>query len=658
MQLSNLTLPLDLPAAPAAAPAILPLVPGPAPSPEGASEAFGDLLVSAETATAPAGPAACAPAASCNTVLGDDALATDVLPGEPLSVSSSPRRPQVSPEQEQAAAEAAAAWLGLLGLAPASTPPAPFSPEALVTAAPLGTEEAPAAETPAASDVVTSAPTTATNLPLTPPPAAPASGAAASPIATTVVGPQTATEPTAAGTFVPPNPPGSPSRATAAKTTSGKPAAPTESFEPVAATIPAAVPDPLPAADAQALAVATNSAQPPAAAAVAATPLPDDQRVRLRPALPQNPGFTSRETGDVTSVVDAPAQASTLERIDAAPPLSTFAADDAPVSDLRALPPTPRAAVAPAPATPAPATDELPASEVLEAISVETGPASPEPLRRGKAAPASGNANTPAGLRVSSASPMSTAQPVAKFAAPRAAGDERAEIAAKPAEKNLLTAKQQIVADTSETLGINVAKPESLMPAPAFSAHPLLSEVVRATAPAATADFNAFSSGNPSPETEVAQAARRSVESAIEVARHFATGDKRAVTLQFSVSGVDLGVRVELRGDAVHTIFRTDSPELRAALAQQWQTVTGTPGADRASRLAEPVFTSNQSSSQSGADSGTADHRESPARHQQLLADAGFAPRVMTRSKSPLVAPPTAARATTVSAPGRLHTFA
>jgi hypothetical protein len=65
--------------------------------------------------------------------------------------------------------------------------------------------------------------------------------------------------------------------------------------------------------------------------------------------------------------------------------------------------------------------------------------------------------------------------------------------------------------------------------------------------------------------------------------------------LQFSVGGTDLNVRVEMRADEVRATFRTDSPELRSALAHEWQAAGNPVAGERSFRLAPPVFTSNQS---------------------------------------------------------------
>ena len=74
-----------------------------------------------------------------------------------------------------------------------------------------------------------------------------------------------------------------------------------------------------------------------------------------------------------------------------------------------------------------------------------------------------------------------------------------------------------------------------------------------------------------------------------------------SVQLRLKFGGEDLSVRVELRGGEVHTDFRTDSAELRAALNREWQTVAGQ-SSDALRRFVEPVFSP---SSSNGGDSSS-----------------------------------------------------
>lgn len=105
-----------------------------------------------------------------------------------------------------------------------------------------------------------------------------------------------------------------------------------------------------------------------------------------------------------------------------------------------------------------------------------------------------------------------------------------------------------------------------------------------------------------SPEVDVSQAqlpepvalvntAERAVEAVLDVAHRVASRHQNSVNLQFSVGGNELDVRVEMRDGEVRTTFKTDSADLRAALATEWQAVAAQPNPDRPVRLADPVFT-------------------------------------------------------------------
>ena len=165
------------------------------------------------------------------------------------------------------------------------------------------------------------------------------------------------------------------------------------------------------------------------------------------------------------------------------------------------------------------------------------------------------------------------------------------------------------------------------------------------------------------PASEVASAARHAVDSAMAIADHFTTGGQRAVSLQFSVSGVDLAVRVELRGDSVHTTFRTDSPELRTALAHEWQSVVAAQPGEGAQRLADPVFAAaSKSDSLMQADSGGAQQREPGAREPRSFAEEfpGWrtAPRSNAAGGEAPAAVPLPSRLAPAALAGRLHAFA
>jgi hypothetical protein len=93
-----------------------------------------------------------------------------------------------------------------------------------------------------------------------------------------------------------------------------------------------------------------------------------------------------------------------------------------------------------------------------------------------------------------------------------------------------------------------------------------------------------------------------------------------SVQLRLKFGGEDLSVRVELRDGAVHTDFRTDSPELREALAKEWQAVAASaPG--HLQHFLDPVF--SPASASASTDAGTQQHasyRQSPQQQAQEQA--------------------------------------
>jgi hypothetical protein len=160
---------------------------------------------------------------------------------------------------------------------------------------------------------------------------------------------------------------------------------------------------------------------------------------------------------------------------------------------------------------------------------------------------------------------------------------------------------------------------------------------------------NLMKEGGEGTAGQMAQVARRAVESALAVADQYVTGDQRSVKLQFTVGGEQLAVRVELKGNQVHTTFRTDSPELRSALAQEWQSVSAAQTGVRTQRLADPVFASNSSTGQGmSSDSGAAHQRDSGARHPQTAPGEIFGLRHAFSTT-------TAAPAAAVAAPATSH---
>ena len=163
----------------------------------------------------------------------------------------------------------------------------------------------------------------------------------------------------------------------------------------------------------------------------------------------------------------------------------------------------------------------------------------------------------------------------------------------------------------------------------------------------------------PLPAPVAAQVATHAVDTAMAAADRLAAGVQRSVNLQFSVSGVDLGVRVEMRGDAVHTTFHTDSPELRTAIAHEWQAVS-VQNESRPQRLADPVFSSGTHSGLGQSGDGSAHQRDSGAREGRAAGSefTVFRPGARSVATTSVSAAPAASRLAPSLTTRHLHTFA
>lgn len=305
----------------------------------------------------------------------------------------------------------------------------------------------------------------------------------------------------------------------------------------------------------------------------------------------------------------------------------------APTADA-SLPDAPEAAFsAPSSATPAPMSVPLPVT------APSSAPAAPAAL----------------------VSPLVTELPE-NFAAAVAPIANAVANSAEGTKKDLVVTDKDCVVTRVGRLGTNVAKNGANMPslAPNLSrpTHDAATSAASAISP--VLDFAALADEVTQVAPSSASSAHEAVESVLAVTDHFTTGGQHGVNLKFTVSGIDLAVRVEVRGGTVQTTFRTDSPELRAALATEWHAVTAETGA-RSSHLAEPVFTATAGSRDAlQSDTGSLDQRGSQARHEA----AAFADQPAFRGLSRRSAVPASSSAAVTSpaaplaSPGRLHVLA
>jgi hypothetical protein len=175
-------------------------------------------------------------------------------------------------------------------------------------------------------------------------------------------------------------------------------------------------------------------------------------------------------------------------------------------------------------------------------------------------------------------------------------------------DKNFLNTGVERVANTSARVGTDVAKSGPVMstttltdqPAPAaVPAHASFAPVARVEA----TDFSAIEATVAPGESASVADAHRAVEAVLVAADRTANGDRHTVNLHFTVAGNELAVRVEMRADEVRATFHTASPELRDALAREWQAVRADPSTDSSLRLAPAVFTSGQGNTNGGSSS-------------------------------------------------------
>jgi hypothetical protein len=163
--------------------------------------------------------------------------------------------------------------------------------------------------------------------------------------------------------------------------------------------------------------------------------------------------------------------------------------------------------------------------------------------------------------------------------------------------KTLLNVDIDVFNGLDKPAGIDVAKTEVIMAASAHSQSdfgPVLDLLPTWPMAAVSGRNHDFSQV----ETEVtapAEAAHRAVEAILSAVERFAGAERHSVNLDFSIAGHELSVRVELRADEVRATFCTNSPELRAALAQEWQAVSGGNAREGSVKLGAPIFTANAS---------------------------------------------------------------
>jgi hypothetical protein len=261
---------------------------------------------------------------------------------------------------------------------------------------------------------------------------------------------------------------------------------------------------------------------------------------------------------------------------------------------------------------------------------------------------------------------------------------------------NFLTPAQQQVKAPIAELGIDVAKTPSAMSttstnrrstasaavASDSAAAPAPHEQGERLAPVAVAPAFVVPAASPAPvalppaanldqpatlpaatPAQVSAAAHRAVDAVLASTDRFTPVTQSSVDLQLSVGDAPLSVRVEVRAGVVHATFRTDSPELRTALAQEWQAAGHQQSADQSLRLAPAVF-ANSDRSSGDAGSALAGQNFSQGREQSARSAPEFFPTGSARASlgaavtAEPAATPAPARRSTVNSSARLHAFA
>jgi hypothetical protein len=254
------------------------------------------------------------------------------------------------------------------------------------------------------------------------------------------------------------------------------------------------------------------------------------------------------------------------------------------------------AAQAPADAS-VPVASRMAASLPAGALGTANSPAADRlPGRAGAMVAAAGisGVTTPAGVAEKFAA-------VADQAAARVGGR------GKPAGKSFVDAEHKEVAQFNPMLGTGTAERDATMPAGSTLTHSNDTAVLAASS---STDAAKGTTSLPQ-EVTLPSTAHQAVEAVLSAADRVASRTQHSVNLQFNVGGSDLNVRVELRAGEVHTTFRTDSAELRAALSNEWQSVTAHSSSERPTRLAPPVFTANGQSDGSFSGDGASRQRQS-----------------------------------------------
>jgi hypothetical protein len=158
------------------------------------------------------------------------------------------------------------------------------------------------------------------------------------------------------------------------------------------------------------------------------------------------------------------------------------------------------------------------------------------------------------------------------------------------------------------------------MPPPTLQSHSELPDTkVDPIQSVVSAESGLKSSSSPLPPEPV-PAARQVLSTILKVIDQPERIEQAKVDLQFSFGKDTLEVRVGMQAGQVHTTFQSSSPELRAALASQWQGFTEQV-TDATRTLLEPVFKETPSPTLGSSGQQDSSGQQSASRHRETPFD-------------------------------------
>ncbi len=296
-----------------------------------------------------------------------------------------------------------------------------------------------------------------------------------------------------------------------------------------------------------------------------------------------------------------------------------------------------------------------------DAMGAQTAavPAPADGMRSAKSTPATpaALASTVSAVAVAPGAVLGAGRPQTgsgeKFAESETAPENRSMLAGAQPNKHTLDVNPELVTEKTVSIGTSVATPPPVMGSTANSPTAIPAPFTTAAGAAAPAD---------NLPTVALGSASQAVENVLQIGELQAAqsqGTQTSVNLHFTVGGESLSVRVAMQEGQVHTQFTTDSGDLRAALAHEWQSL-GTTGTATV-RFAEPVFTAGSRGDAKTAMDFAGDSQQQAGRRRD---DAASGSGAQTGSRTPGRAPqaPTASPAASpMDNPvvlGRLHSFA